>query len=68
MFPSSRKRKIVILIVFGVVVFALVVVAMLIIAVTAVVILDSSDNTPEFGFRHDVSHDLFEDLGDNIAP
>ena len=65
---QEKKESRTLLIVFGVVVFALVVVAMLIIAVTAVVFLDSSDNTPEFGFRHDVSHDLFEDLGDNIAP
>ena len=56
------------LIIIGGVVFVLVVVFMLIIAVTSVVIFDSGDNTPEFGFRHDVANELFENLGDNIDP
>ena len=56
------------LIIIGGVVFVLVVVFMLIIAVTSVVIFDAGDNTPEFGFRHDVANELFENLGDNIDP
>ena len=65
---QEKKKDRTILIALGVVVFALIVVVMLIVAVTAIVILESPDNTPEFGFRHDVSQELFEDLGDNIAP
>ncbi len=65
---QERKKNRTPLIIAGVIIFALVVVVMLIIAVTAVVIFESADNTPEFGFRHDVSNQLFEDLGENIAP
>ena len=65
---QEKKKDRTTLIVVGIVIFALVVAVMLIFAVTAVLLLDSSDNTPEFGFRHDVSNELFEDLGHNIAP
>ena len=65
---QQRKKDRTILIVIGGVIFVLIVVVMLIIAVTAVVISDSPDNTPEFGFRDDVPNELFENLGDNMAP
>ena len=65
---QEREKKYATLIVIGGVVFVLLVVFMLIIAVTTVMILAPSDNTPEFGFRHDVSKELFENLGDNLAP
>ena len=51
---------------------AVLIVGILIIAGISFAIINafgfSNDNTPEFGFRHDVSQELFEDLGDNIAP
>ena len=53
------------LIVVGVVLFAIIVVALLLIAAISVIFLDTTDNTPEFGFRHDVPNTLFEDLGNN---
>jgi len=66
---QETKKDQTVLIVIGVVIFAIVVVAMLIIAgIASVLIFDTADNTPEFGFRHDVSNQLFEDLGNNIAP
>ena len=65
---QETKKDRTVLIVIGVAVFAIIVVAMLILAVIAVALFDSADNTPEFGFRHDVSSQLFEDLGENKAP
>ena len=65
---QERKKDRTVLIVIGVAVFAIIVVAMLILAVIAVALFNPADHTPEFGFRDDVSSQLFEDLGENKAP
>ncbi len=64
----QRKSRTTLYVVLGIGVFAILVVMLILGAIFALAFFEFEDNTPEFGFRHDASPSLFENLAVNQEP
>ena len=64
----QRKNRTTLYVILGIGVFAIIVVMLILGAIFSFALFEFEDRTPEFGFRHDVSSSLFENLAVNQEP